>query len=185
MGNVIISTQITLDGVMTIGKWFNQRSEQDYHTPAGEALVDQLRATDAFLLGRKNYEALSAVWPTRSDDVGAADRVNSLPKYVASRTLRGPLAWNSTLIEGDLGESVTALKQRFPGNLVSYGFGEFAYQLLELGLVDELRYWVNPYSLGEGEHPFQGKGPLSFDLVSTATFDKGIVLLSYRPSRAA
>ena len=181
MGRLIITSQITLDGVMTVGEWFNQRGEHDWHGSAGQASLDQLLAADAFVLGRKNYEGLSAVWPTLSDDVGFADRVNSLPKFVASRTLRGPLNWNSTLLEGELAASVAALKQRFNGNLLSFGFGEFAYQLLQHGLVDELRFWVNPYSWGEGEHPFPGKGPMRFELVNTATFDKGIVLLSYRP----
>ena len=81
--------------------------------------------------------------------------------------------------------SVTALKRRTSGNLLSFGFGDFAYQLVEHGLADELRYWVNPYSWGEGEHPFQGKGRIPFELVSTTTFDKGIVLLSYRPKRTS
>jgi dihydrofolate reductase len=183
MGRLIISTQVTLDGVMTVGEWFNKHGEHDWHGSGGQASLDQLLAADAFVLGRKNYEGLSAVWPTLSDDVGFADRTNSLPKFVASRTLRGPLTWNATLLEGELAESVAALQQRFSGNLLSFGLGEFAYQLLEHGLVDELRYWVNPYSWGEGEHPFQGKGRLSFELVNTATFDTGIVLLSYRPRR--
>ncbi len=134
-----------------------------------------------FILGRKNYEGLSAVWPTMTDDVRFADLVNSLPKFVASRTLRGPLTWNATLLEGGM----AALKQRTRGNLLSFGFGDFAYQLVEHGLADELRYSVNPYSWGEGEHPFQGKGPIPFDLVSTTTFDTGIVLLSYRPRRTS
>jgi dihydrofolate reductase len=181
MGRLIISTQITLDGVMTVGEWFNQHGEHDWHGSAGQAALDQLLAANAFVLGRKNYEGLAAVWPTLSDDVGFADRTNSLPKFVASRTLRGPLTWNATLLEGELAESVTALKKRTSGNLLSFGFGEFAHQLLKYGLVDELRYWVNPYSWGEGERPFPGKGPIPFELVNTATFDKGIVLLSYRP----
>lgn len=185
MGKLIISTQITLDGVMTVGEWFNRHGEHDWHRSAGQASLDQLRAADAFILGRKNYEGLSAVWPTLSDDVGFADRTNSLPKFVVSRTLRGPLTWNATLLEGDMATSVAALKQRTSGNLLSFGFGDFAYQLVEYGLADELRYWVNPYSWGAGEHPFHGKGPIPFELVNTATFDTGIVLLSYRPKRTS
>ena len=185
MGKLIISTQITLDGVMTVGEWFNQHGEHDWHGSAGQAALDQLRSADAFLLGRKNYEGLSAVWPTMSDDVGFAERTNSLPKFVVSRTLRGPLTWNATLLEGDMATSVAALKQRTSGNLLSFGFGDFAYQLVEHGLADELRFWVNPYSWGEGERPFQGKRPIHFELVNTTTFNTGIVLLSYRPKRAA
>ena len=115
MGKLIISTQMTLDGVITVGEWFNQHGEHDWHGSAGQASLDQLLAADAFILGRKNYEGLSAVWPTLSDDVGFADRVNKLPKFVASRTLRGPLKWNSTLLEGELAVSVAELKQRSMG----------------------------------------------------------------------
>src|ERR671933_1280121 len=183
MGRLIISTQITLDGVMTVGEWFSQHGEHDWHGSAGQAALDQLLAAEAFVLGRKNYEGLSAVWPTLTDDVGFAERVNSMPKYVASRSLRGPLTWNATLLEGDLATSVAALKQRARGNLLSFGFGEFAYPLVTQGLADELRFWVNPYSWGEGERPFHDKGPLAFELVSTASFDRGIALLAYRPRR--
>lgn len=181
MGKLIISTQITLDGVITVGEWFNRRGEHDWHGSAGQASIELLRSADAFILGRKNYEGLAAVWPTMTDDVGFADRVNSLPKFVASRTLRGPLTWNATLLEGDLATGVAALKQRTTGNLVSYGCGEFAQQLVEHGLVDELWFWVNPISWGEGERPFHGKGVFPFELARTATFDTGIVLLAYRP----
>lgn len=181
MGRLIISSQITLDGVMTVGAWFNQREEQDWHGSAGQASSDQLRATDAFVLGRKGYEGLAAVWPKLTDDIGFADRTNSLPKYVASRTLSGPLDWNSQLIEGDVAKGIAALKQQYTGNLVTFGFGEFASFLLDNGLVDEVRFWVNPYVWGKGEHPFPGKQHLHFELISTATFDKGIVMLSYRP----
>jgi dihydrofolate reductase len=185
MGRLIISTQITLDGVMTVGEWFNKNGEHDWHRSAGEASIDQLRAADVFLLGRKNYEGLSSVWPTMTDDVGFADRVNSMPKYVASRTLRGPLKWNSTLLEGDLKTSVTELKKRIPGNLLGFGCGDFAYQLVTLGLVDELRFWVNPTTWGEGERPFVNNPPVRMSLIGTTAFDTGVVLLSYKPAIAS
>jgi hypothetical protein len=85
--------------------------------------LEQFLVAEAMVLGRKTYEGLAAVWPTLVDDplLGSfADRLNSMPKYVASRTLRAPLAWNATLLEGDLAESVAALKdppRRAPGRL--------------------------------------------------------------------
>ena len=121
MGKVIISTHTTVDGV--IGP-----SPQDWGTfgGAGERFkFDQLLAADAFLLGRKTYEGLASAWPTMTDDTGFADRVNSIPKYVASRTLEEPLEWNASLIKGDLAESVTSLKHQHRGNLISFGCSEF------------------------------------------------------------
>lgn len=151
------------------------------HGSAGQASLDQLRAADAFILGRKTYEGLAAVWPTMGDDVGFADRVNSLPKLVVSRSLPGPLTWNSTLLEGDM----AALKQRTGGSHSPLALVTSRIQLVEHGLADELRYWVNPYSWDEGERPFQSKGLILFELLSTTTFDTGIVLLSYRPRRTS
>jgi dihydrofolate reductase len=80
--------------------------------------LEQFLSADAMLLGRKTYEGLAAVWPTLADDPTLsmfADQMNSMPKYVASRSLRAPLEWNATLLEGDLAESVTALKDRTTG----------------------------------------------------------------------
>ena len=88
-------------------------------------LAEQLLVADAMVLGRKTYEGLAAVWPTLADDPAMgefADRINSMPKYVASRSLSEPLAWNATLLEGDLSESVPALKERH-GLLVVSGAG--------------------------------------------------------------
>ncbi len=122
MGKVIVSTQMTVDGVIdqTDG-WFMAEGEHEEHG------FDQLLAADALLLGRKTYEGLAAVWPNITDTHGFADRMNSLPKFVASRTLEEPLRWNATLIKGDLAERVPELRRQHGGNLLSYGCGELAY----------------------------------------------------------
>jgi dihydrofolate reductase len=177
MGKVIISTHITVDGV--IGP-----SPQDWAILEGEGertKQDQLLAADAFLLGRKVYETLSKVWPTITDATGFADRVNSMPKYVASRTLREPLDWNASLITGDLVERVTLLKQQHRGNLMSFGCGEFAHELVTRGLADEIHFWVDPAVWGDGERAFQGR-QVRMQLASTTTFDSGVALLCYRPA---
>src|SRR5262249_17209871 len=97
MGKAIVSTHITIDGI--IGP-----SPADWAIFEGESeryKFDQLLAADAFLLGRKVYEGLASAWPGMTDDTGFAERVNSIPKYVASRTLEEPLEWNASLIKGD------------------------------------------------------------------------------------
>jgi dihydrofolate reductase len=180
MGKVIISTHITLDGV--IGP-----SPEGWAILEGEGeryKFDQLLAADAFLLGRKVYEGLASVWPSITDDTGFADRVNGMPKYVASRTLEEPLEWNASLITGELAESVTSLKARHRGNLISFGCGELAYELTKQGLADEIHFWMNPAVWGSGDRPFHGR-QVRMRLIATTAFDSGVVLLSYRPIPSA
>ena len=153
MGKLIISTHITVDGVIgpNPGEW-------GIFEGAGERFkYDQLLAADAFVLGRKVYEGLAAYWPGVTDDTGFAARTNSLPKYVVSRTLEDPLGWNTSLIKGDLAEQLADIKQQHQGNLISFGCGELAYELVRLGLVDEVHFWVNPVVWGSGDRAFHGR----------------------------
>jgi dihydrofolate reductase len=177
MGKLIVSTHITVDGVIgpspTDWAVFDDDSER--------FKFDQLLAADAFLLGRKVYEGLAGVWPTITDDTGFADRVNSLPKYVASRTLEEPLTWNASLIKGDLAEGVAGLKREHRGNLISFGCGELAYELASQGLADEIHFWVQPTVWGSGDRAFHGR-QVRLQLMATTVFDSGITLLSYRPA---
>ena len=86
-----------------------------------------------------------------------ADRINPMPKWVASTTLSGPLEWNATLIEGDVADGVRRLKSEVEGELHSHGAGAFATFLVEQGLADELDLWVNPTIQGVGDRPFFGR----------------------------
>ncbi|HXG40372.1 MAG TPA: hypothetical protein VNJ28_05470 [Candidatus Limnocylindrales bacterium] len=97
---------------------------------------DPLLAADAFVLGRNVYEGLAAHWRTATDGTGFAERTNQLPKYVASRTLIEPLGWNASLFTGDLVEGIAALKRSHRGNLLSFGCGELACELVRLSLVE-------------------------------------------------
>jgi dihydrofolate reductase len=111
-----------------------------------------------------------------------ADRMNSMPKYVASGTLRGPLEWNAILLEGDLAQGVTALKDKHDRTLVAVGAGELAHALTRLGLVDEFWFWVSPYLWPAGPRIFDGIGPVRLQLISSTTFPSGVVRLAYRPA---
>jgi dihydrofolate reductase len=167
---------MTVDGVIEVGDWFVGEGEHEEH-----GSFDQLFAADAMLLGRKTYEGLASVWPGLAGTV-FADRVNSMPKYVASTTLDEPLTWNATLIKDDLTEAVPELKQRHHGNLVSYGCGELAYYLVSRGLADEVRFSIHPSVWGAGARPFHGVAPVPLQLISTTMSRSGVALLCYRPA---
>ena len=151
---------------------------------SNQVSLEQFLVADAMVLKRKTYEGLAAVWPRLADDPALglfADRLNSMPKYVASRTLREPLAWNATLLEGDLADSVAAIKQRH-GLLVVSGAGELAHALTTLGLVDEFWFWVSPSLWPAGPRIFDGVGPVRLELIGSTTFGAGVVRLAYRPA---
>ena len=151
---------------------------------SNQVSLDQLVVADAMVLGRKTYEGLAAVWPTLSDDPAMgvmADRINTMPKYVASRGLQEPLEWNATLLKGDLADSIPAIKDRH-GLLVVSGAGELTHALTALGLVDEYWFWVSPYLWPAGPRIFDGVGPVRLELIGSTTFPSGVVRLAYRPA---
>jgi dihydrofolate reductase len=173
MGRLIVTTQMTLDGVIDVGEWFVAEGEHDRRGK------DQLRQASAVLLGRKTYEGLAAYWLPLEDEW--ASLINPKPKYVASRTLRGPLEWNATLLEGDTSDAVSRLKGELPSHLLIYGCGELARSLLATKLVDELRFWVHPAVWGSGDRPLQGEAQSRLRLLGSEAFDSGVTLLRYAP----
>jgi dihydrofolate reductase len=173
MGRLIVSTQMTLDGVIDVGEWYVAEGEHDH---AGK---DQLVRASAVLLGRKTYEGLAAYWSPLQDEW--ARLINPKPKYVASRTLHGPLEWNATLLEGDAADAVSSLRAELPSDLLIYGCGELARTLLAARLVDELRFWVHPAVWGAGERPMQSEAQNRLRLLGSEAFDSGVTLLRYAP----
>jgi dihydrofolate reductase len=182
MGRLVVNNAMTVNGAF----------EAPVPAPDGWLVLDadgiqvsleQFLVADAMVLGRKTYEGLAAVWPQLADDPAMgvfADRLNSMPKYVASRTLREPLAWNATLLEGDLAESVTAIKERH-GLLIVSGAGELAHNLATHGLVDEFPFRVSPSLWPAGPRIFDGVGPVRLELIGATTFGSGVLRLAYRP----
>jgi dihydrofolate reductase len=182
MGRLIINNAMTVNGA------FEAPSPDEWlvlDSDSNNVSLEQFLVADAMVLGRKTYEGLAAVWPQLVDDptLGLfADRLNSMPKYVASRTLRGPLEWNATLLEGDLAESVTGIKDKHLGTLIVSGCGELAHNLTSQGLVDEFWFWVSPYLWPTGPRIFDGVGPLRLELIASTTFPSGVLRLAYRPA---
>jgi dihydrofolate reductase len=183
MGRLVVSNAMTVNGAFEA-----PAPEPDgwlvLDADSNQVSLEQLLLADAMLLGRKTYEGLAAVWPQLVDDptLGVfADRINSMPKYVVSRTLREPLTWNATLLEGDLAESVTAMKERH-GLLFVSGAGELAHNLTAQGLVDEFWFWVSPCLWATGPRIFDGVGPVRLELIGATTFGSGVLRLAYRPA---
>ena len=184
MGRLVVNNAMTVNGAFEA-----PLPEPDgwlvLDADSNQVSLEQFLVADAMVLGRKTYEGLAAVWPQLADDptLGVfADRLNSMPKYVASRSLRGPLEWNATLLEGDdLAESVSALKDRH-GLLVVSGAGGLAHALTGLGLVDEFWFWVSPSLWPAGPRIFDGAGPVRLELIGSTTFGFGVVRLAYRPA---
>jgi dihydrofolate reductase len=182
MGRLVINNAMTINGA------FQAPSPEEWlvlDADSNTVSLEQFLVADAMVLGRRTYQGLAGVWPTLADHptLGVfAERMNTMPKYVVSRTLRGPLAWNATLLEGDLAEAVPALKDKHQGTLVVSGAGELAHELTRLGLVDEFWFWVSPYLWPAGPRIFDGVEPVRLELIGSTTFGSGVVRLAYRPA---
>lgn len=112
-----------------------------------------------------------------------ADKMNALPKYVASSTLTDPTWNNSRVIEGDLVAEVRRLKEEPGGDIVQFGFGQVSHTLMAAGLLDRLRLWVHPFVIGHGgpqDLLYRDAPVTQFDLVDTTALASGIVILDYR-----
>jgi len=173
---------MTLDGVVEApDKW----SFPFWSDETGKFKLDELRATDALLLGRVTYEGFAAAWPGRKDEEGFADRFNSMPKYVASKTLK-KLEWNNShLIKGDLAAEVSKLKQQPGHDIVIHGSPTLIRSLLPHDLIDEYRLLVYPIVLGRGKRLFDEASQAKLKLAESETFSKGVVKLVYRRDDAA
>jgi dihydrofolate reductase len=180
--------RLVINNAMTINGAFEAPSPEEWlvlDPDSNNVSLEQFLVADAMVLGRKTYEGLAAVWPQLVDDptLGLfANRLNSMPKYVASRTLHGPLPWNATLLEGDLAASIRALKDQHDGTLIVSGAGELARELTTQGLVDEFWFWVSPYLWQTGPRIFDGVGPVRLELIGSTTFPSGVLRLAYRPA---
>ena len=121
------------------------------------------------LLGRKTYEGFAAAaWPERTDEAGFADRMNSMPKFVVSKTLENPTWTNTTVIDGDLAAEIGKLSDRFDRDILVAGSAQLVQSLLQEGLVDELRLMVFPVVLGKGRRLFLDEARRGdFDLAET------------------
>jgi dihydrofolate reductase len=140
---------------------------------------DRLFASDALLLGRLTYQGFAASWPSIEDEEGFANRMNSLPKYVASRTLEEPLEWNATLLHGNPVDEVSKLKEQSGQDILIYGSGQLVRTLLPHNLIDELRLMIHPVFLGWGKRLLDHVDRSALTLTDSQATEKGVVTLTY------
>jgi dihydrofolate reductase len=177
MQPIISSTFVSLDGVINhMDRWHFQYIDDE----SVEIALEQLNAADTMLMGRNTYEVYAASWPDRHDSL--SDRINAMPKLVASTTLTNPSWNNTTVLSGDLVPAVRELKQRNSGPILMHGFGPIAKTLLREGLLDEIHLWYNPAFAGIGGPDDVLLTPgLNQHLTHTGTrtLASGVVMLSY------
>ena len=193
MRKVIADEWLTLDGVI-------QAPGQPDEDPSGgfqhggwhvgyfddlaqRQVVDSVVNAGGFLLGRRTYEIFAAHWPNASkEEQVLAEPLNSKPKYVASRTLAEPLAWqNSTVLQGDVADAVAALKREDGQDLHVIGSSQLVQTLVERDLVDEFQVMIDPVVVGGGKRLFRDDGvrrPLR--LVDSQVTTTGVIIATYR-----
>jgi dihydrofolate reductase len=179
MRKVVVTEYVSLDGVMDEpGTW----SFPFFNDEAAKFKYDELFASDALLLGRVTYQGFAAAWPTMTDTGDFGERMNSMPKYVASRTL-DTVEWNASLIKGDVAEEVAKLKQQPGQDILVAGSGELVHTLMQHDLIDEYRLMLHPIVLGSGKRLFrEGSDTKTLRLVETKPFSSGVVVLTYHPA---
>jgi len=189
MGKIVISTNVSLDGVVQdpdgkegfrLGGWFAQFGGKDLDEWGKISYAEALR-TEALLLGRRSDEWFAARWASRPGEW--ADRLNSLPKYVVSSTLEDPKWTNATVLKGEVVDEVSRLKREIDGDIVVYASYQLGRTLIEHDLVDELRLFVFPVVLGGGERLFgETSGNKPMRLIHARTVGDGLAFLTYQPA---
>jgi dihydrofolate reductase len=190
MGKIVVSDNVTLDGVVEdpagdegfrVGGWVGVIKDRP---EVAKLALDEALGAEALLLGRRSYEWLAARWPTRSGEL--ADRLNNLPKYVVSSTLEHPEWNNSTVLEGDVLDEVTRLKHELEGEIVVPASFQLVRTLIGHDLVDELRLKLFPVVLGAGERLFgETSDKKTMRLVDAQTVEGDVVFLTYERVRDA
>jgi dihydrofolate reductase len=197
MRKVIADEWMTLDGVIqapgqadedTSGGFQHGGWHVGYFDDLAQRwVVESVVKAGGFLLGRRTYAIFAAHWPNASEEEQVlAEPLNTKPKYVASRTLTEPLAWqNSTVLQGDVAEAVAALKQEDGEDLHVVGSSQLVQTLFERDLVDEFRVMIDPVVVGGGKRLFRDDGALRpLRLLDSQVTTTGVIIATYAPAQA-
>jgi dihydrofolate reductase len=176
MRKLIESTLVSLDGIIeSPDRW------SIFDDEAARLSLQELDNYDAFVMGRVTYEFFRTNWASVTGNP-YIDRINAMPKYVASRTL-SEVTWNATLLGPDIVGAIERLKAQPGKDLIKYGTSRVDDTLLRAGLVDELRVWVMPVVVGNGQRIFEDVDTSSLELTLTDVrkLGNGSVVLTYIP----
>jgi dihydrofolate reductase len=188
MGRIIVTEFVSMDGVMEApggGEDYKHAGWTFEINRGDEGTKFKLKETfesEALLLGRVTYEGFAKAWPSRDGEF--ADKLNSMPKYVISSTLKKADWNNSTVLNGRVIEEVTKLRKKLNGNIVVHGSAQLVQALVANDLIDELRLMVFPAILGSGKKLFgQMDQKKSMKLISSQTVGDGVEILIYEPNQ--
>lgn len=178
MSRIVNSTFVSLDGVINhMDQWHFDFVDNE----SDDIALNQLRDSDAMLMGRRTYEIYAGAWSSREGEY--ADGINAITKYVASTTMQEADWTNTTVLTGDLAEAVAGLKQTHDRDILMHGYGPVAKTLVREGLLDELCLWVHPMLAGVGtadDMLFSEGLNARLTLLHANTLKSGVVLLRYQ-----
>ena len=180
MRKLIEYDHLSIDGRFSGDDWWAAQMKVAPNDNQFDYQLRLLEQAAGLVLGRATYRGFAATWPTMTGDL--ADKINSLPKHVASTTLT-ETTWNAEVLAGDAVEAVARLKESGDGTLVKYGNGPFSRALVEAGLLDELHLSISPFVAGSGESLLAGLRATAMDLTGVTEIGNGAVILTYAPSR--
>ena len=186
MGKIVITEFVSLDGVMEAPggedfKYPGWSFEFDRGDEGNKFKMDEVLESEALLLGRRTYEGFAAAWPSREGEF--ADKFNNMPKYVVSSTLENPEWNNTTVLQGDVVDAVSKLRQEIDGNIYVHGSCQLAQTLIDNDLVDELHLMVFPVVLGTGKRLFgETSDKKLLKLVDSTAVGEGVAILTYQPA---
>ena len=182
---LVLSCYTSLDGVVQdpvgmensgLGNWTGPFSRG----PEGDRIMhEELAAADIVLLGRTTYEGFAAVWPSVDDPAGFARKMNSMRKYVASKTMKQAEWTNTSVLSGDVASAVRELKSERGGDILIYGSAGLVHTLMPHGVIDEVRMMIYPIVLGHGTRLFPADYTSTLELKQIRSLGSGIVHAEY------
>ena len=191
MRKINVLTFLTMDGVMQgpggpeedTSNGFNRGgwSVGYFDEAVGQEMGKQMGGKFDLLLGRRTYETMAANWPHMPQDNPFTTWINAMEKFVASRTLTEPLDWNATLLSGELGSAVSAIKETDGPDLTVLGSGVLVQSLREHGLIDEYLLSIYPLVLGSGSRLFPDGAAADLTLTDSVTTTTGVIVGRFRP----